>query len=89
MNRRREFERAFVLFVIPGAGPSPIGWPLAKLATNGVLVDVGDRGLNGLHGPEVPIVTSAFLLESKTINDPRKGKKSQEFAVRDYLIRPT
>jgi hypothetical protein len=29
-------------------------------------VDVSDRRFNGLHGPEVPIITSAFLPESKT-----------------------
>jgi hypothetical protein len=32
-----------------------------------VLVDVGNRGFNGLHRSEVPIITSAFLPESKTV----------------------
>jgi hypothetical protein len=30
-------------------------------------VDVGNSGFNGLHGPEVSIITSAFLPESKTL----------------------
>ena len=51
------------------------------LATNEVLVDVGDRGFNGFHGPEVPIVTSAFLPESKTL-DSRPLSNRQAFQQR-------
>jgi hypothetical protein len=70
VNRRRDFESTgplSILFVVTGAGPSPIGRRFAELPTDRVLVDVGNRGLNGLHGSEVPIITSAFLPESKTV----------------------
>ena len=69
VNRRRDFESNGPLslsFGVTGAGPSPIGRPLAELATDRVLVDVVHRGLNGLQGSEIPIITSAFLPGSKT-----------------------
>ena len=31
-------------------------------------MDVRNRGFNGLRGPEVPIITSAFLPKSKTVS---------------------
>jgi hypothetical protein len=71
VNRRRDYGSngsLSILLVMAGAGPSPIGRRLAELATDWVLVDVGHRGLNGLHGAEIPIITSAFLPESKTPN---------------------
>ena len=70
VNRRRDFESTCplsILFVVTGAGPSPIGRPFAELPTHRVLVDVGNPAFNGLHGPEVAIITSAFLPESKTV----------------------
>ena len=70
MDRRRDFESTrplAILFVVTGTGPSPIGRPFAQLPTDRILVDVGNRGFNGLHRSEVPIITSAFLPESKNL----------------------
>jgi hypothetical protein len=69
VNRRRDFASnrpLSIWFGVTGAGPSPIGRPLAALATDRVLVEGGHRGLNGLHGWEIPIITSASLPGSKT-----------------------
>jgi hypothetical protein len=43
-----------------------LGCYFAELPADRVFVDVGNRGLNGLQGSEVPIITSAFWPESKT-----------------------
>jgi hypothetical protein len=70
VNRRRDFESngpSSIVFGVTGAGPSPLGRPLAALETDRVLVAVGHRGLNGLHGWEIPIIPSAFLPELKTL----------------------
>ncbi len=70
VNRRTDFESTCplsILFIVTGAGPSPIGRPFAEVPTDRVLVDGGNRGFHGLHGPEVPIITSAFLPESKPV----------------------
>ena len=71
MNRRRFSESHDplpVLLVVTGTGPSPIGRPFAEMATDGVIVDVRNRSFNGLPGSEIPIITSAFLPESKTVD---------------------
>jgi hypothetical protein len=70
VNRRSDFESTCPLsiwFVVTDAGPSPIGRAFAVLPTDRDLVDGGNRGFHGLHGPQVPIITSAFLRESKTV----------------------
>ena len=71
MNRRRFFESNGplpVLLVVTGTGPPPIGRPFAEMATDGVIVDVRNRSFNGLPGSEIPIITSAFPPESKTVD---------------------
>jgi hypothetical protein len=84
VNRRRDFASngsLSIVFGVTGAGPSPPGRPLAALETDGVLVDVGHRGLNGLHGWEIPILPSVLLPESKTLG-PGRLEDHQPFQER-------
>jgi hypothetical protein len=70
VDRRRAFASRgplAVVLVVAGAGPSPIGRPLAELSTDQVIVDVGPGGFHGRHCAEVPIV-AAFLPASKAVD---------------------
>jgi hypothetical protein len=49
----------------------------------------GDRGFDGLHGPEVPIRTSAFSPESKTVGTgPLRGRQPFQRRAPDGFQEP-
>ena len=57
VNRRTDFEStclSSILFVVTGAGPSPIGRPFAELPTDRVLVDGGNRSRARTGGRRSP-----------------------------------